>query len=183
MKKLIVITFLALCTMGVFAGIKLVSKTSTTDTATPDRTFPVSNPTRTIPTPPETAPRERGATATQTVTAAPPRELLSEQTVQRLIASATDLHDDGIYKLKDEPRYEVFFIAHARYFAVRLKETFSEELLEQVGTYLGTTLDLSQEDLCKLNIDVFASASYDPSQSQDVGLPACPGPRAPSNGR
>ena len=183
MKKFITITFLVLCAIVGFMAAKLVSKTGTENTEPPSRTFPTSKPVRGIPTTSVATTSGQSVVVVQTATTTPVRELISEQTVQKLVAGATDLHDDGIYRLKEDPRYTVFFVAHAKYFAVRLKETVSDELLEQVGSYLSTVLSLSQEDLCKLNIDVFASASYDPSQSQDVGLPACPGPRAPSNGK
>lgn len=109
----------------------------------------------------------------------PPRDILNWRKVEELADKGTPISNENEYRLKRTPLYTVYFISHAHYLSVVVSHASSSEAIREAEAYLREELGATAEELCGLNIDVFDAAASAQGDAVDLGLSACPGPRAP----
>jgi len=124
----------------------------------------------------------RAGTSTNVATSTPPpppRDILNWRKVEELADKGTPISNENEYRLKRTPLYTVYFISHAHYLSVVVSHASSSEAIREAEAYLREELGATAEELCGLNIDVFDAAVSAQGDAVDLGLSACPGPRAP----
>ena len=108
------------------------------------------------------------------------REVLTEAKVEELRNMNVDLNwNDDTYMIADTDSYSIYFTVFAAYIQVRAKSILLPSTERRIEQHLSELLDATPEQLCALNIDVFASEVDDPQFTRDLGLPSCPGPNIP----
>lgn len=107
-------------------------------------------------------------------------EVLTEAKVEELRNMNVDPNwNDDTYMIADTDSYSIYFTVFAAYIQVRAKGIILPTTERRIEQHLSELLDATPEQLCALNIDVFASEVDDPQFTRDLGLPSCPGPNIP----
>ena len=129
-----------------------------------------------------TQPPTTAGSATPDITDVPSQYTqLGEETMNRVLEKATSFEFENEYVLTDTELYSIYVISHAEFFNVILKQFPYREGQEAAEQYLSEALGVSRAELCSLNIDVIAPIEFDQTQTIDLGLSECPGPRARGN--
>jgi hypothetical protein len=105
-------------------------------------------------------------------------EGISEAMLDSILMRATDLEDDGWYRIEENDSYYLDFLSHAQLFWIVIKAMPIDFVRQDIQDFLVDFLSAQNpSDLCGLRIDVVVQGQFEDSRDAvDVGLPACPGP-------
>ena len=106
--------------------------------------------------------------------------ILSAELVQTLVNGSVDpLGSEDNFIVFENEVFRIVFTRYASYFQVRMKTQLMPDLHAELANVLAELIQVTPEQLCYYNVDVFASEDIDTHFEQDWGLPACPGPQKP----